>query len=449
MKPTRFQNRVLSIPEEFNLAILGGRGGGKTTAAEFLILRHTAQHEAKSKTLVVRQSYKSLADMEDNLESMFVTAYGSKAIIRNRAEHTMRLANGATVEFSPLDAQTYPKFQGREFSLLVSDETGNFTTLKWLDMVRSNMRVPDVTPRIVVLANPGGPMHSVLAKRHVNGRIPWRPYEADDGERWVTCPSVYTDNPHLNHERYQRQIIASAGNDRALAQAWLSNSWDAVSGAFFGDCYGPHLIIPDDEWRVPREGWRSFIAMDWGMSAPSVALFIAQPRFPGLTGPAGRVFPEGIYIVIDEIATAQDDDPNAGLGWPPSMLAEEILIRCQRWNVRPHGVGDDARGLEGSTLLEQFREHGVYLEKPRKDRISGWVRLKSLMAAAKNDDPDAPGLWIRERCRYLHETMPTLPRSKLRPEDVDTRAADHGADALRYGVTSQPGEWSSSWTAFV
>ena len=48
------------------------------------------------------------------------------------------------------------------------------------------------------------------------------------------------------------------------------------------------------------------------------------------------------------------------------------------------------------------------------------------------------GLWISERCRYLLETMPTLPRDELRPEDVDTSAADHGADALRYGVNHKP-----------
>jgi hypothetical protein len=56
------------------------------------------------------------------------------------------------------------------------------------------------------------------------------------------------------------------------------------------------------------------------------------------------------------------------------------------------------------------------------------------MASARDGDPDRPGVWISERCRYLMETMPTLPRSELRPEDVDTAAADHGADALRYAV---------------
>ena len=57
-------------------------------------------------------------------------------------------------------------------------------------------------------------------------------------------------------------------------------------------------------------------------------------------------------------------------------------------------------------------------------------------AAARDGDPDTPGLWLSERCRFGLETLPLLPRDDVRMEDVDTTANDHFADAVRYLVNS-------------
>ncbi len=465
--PLPWQARPCGAPEDVNLFLGGGRGGGKSFCGALLALQHCNRYRERARVLWVRGTHQANLDAEDDVEALFVAAYGAAMVHRNRQTHTISLTHGARVEFSNIDAASYAKFQGRQYSLIIADEVGAASSLRPIERLRSNLRVPGVPCRVIYLANPGGPQHTVLAKRHVHGRIPGVPYELD-GETWISFPSVYTDNPHIDGERYARRIMASVGNDRALAAAWLTGDWSAVSGAFFADVYGDHLLLPDDEWRVPSTTtpgpalspeyagyagqsdddlprWRSFVSLDWGWSAPSVALLCAQPLVPGLRGPCGRVVPVRSIIVLDELATADSNDPNSGLGWPPSMLAEEILVRCARWNVRASGCGDDARGLEGSSLLDQLRRQGLNLQRPQKDRISGWVRLKSMMAAAKAGDPDQPWLLIRERCRYLHETLPTLPRNELRPEDVDTRAADHGADALRYAAVhaASVGVWGA------
>jgi hypothetical protein len=440
LRPTRYQDRILRVPETYNLFLGGGRGGGKSHGAGWLVLRHLVTYAAKAKVLVVRQTHKSNSDFEDLIESLLIHSYGAGRVRRNRQDHVIEVQDSGSVEFGQIEAQSYPRYQGREFSLLVADEVGTFTTMKWVDRLRSNLRVPGVPPRVVLLSNPGGPLHSVLHKRYVSGRVPWRPFAADDGDQWVSCPSVYTDNPHLDHERYRRQIAASVGNDRALAEAWLKGSWDSISGAFFSDVLSPDLWFDDDDWRPTGPGWSTSVALDWGWSAPSVALLAARAGASGLVGPSGRVIPVGSYVVIDELATADPTDPNTGLQWPPQMLAEEILSRCKRWGVRPMGVGDDARGLESSTLLDQLRGHGLSLVRPTKDRISGWVKLKSLMAAVRDDDPDQPWVLISTRARYLAETLPIVARNELRPEDLNSTGPDHGADALRYLVASDPGE---------
>jgi hypothetical protein len=442
LQPTAFQSRVLAVPEQWNLALLGGRGGGKTTGLSLLVLRHCAAYGPAAKPLVIRQSYQGLQRIEEELLQLFTSAFG-QAVAHNRAEHIFRLPNGATVELGQItDQKSYIRYQGRETTLLCLDELTNYSTTRFTDLLRSNLRSPAGVPlRVVVTGNPGGPLHAVVAKRHVHGRLPWRPYQLDeDGDVWVTCPSVFTDNPHLDHASYQRQIMASAGGDLALARSWLDGDWSELSGAFFSDVWGSHCILPDEPWTVPRRdaGWRSYVALDWGMSAPSVALLCARPMLHRLPGPGSRSFPAGSLIVLDEVTTADPRDPTRGLGWPPQMLAEEVIAACRRWRVSPRGVGDDARGLEGSTLLEQLRRWGLALERPVKDRISGWVAVKQMMSAAKSEDPDTPGLWVSERCRYTLETLPIVARSELRREDLATDGPDHAADALRYGVAHNP-----------
>ena len=41
----------------------------------------------------------------------------------------------------------------------------------------------------------------------------------------------------------------------------------------------------------------------------------------------------------------------------------------------------------------------------------------------------------RGLCEYFWQTVPYLARDKRDPEDLDSRGADHAADAARYAVT--------------
>ena len=40
-------------------------------------------------------------------------------------------------------------------------------------------------------------------------------------------------------------------------------------------------------------------------------------------------------------------------------------------------------------------------------------------------------------CSYFWSTVPYLARDPRRPDDVDSRGADHGADACRYALTGE------------
>ena len=65
--PTPYQHTVLELPEEANVLLAGGRGGGKTYAVLFLVLRHVEQYGENARPLILRETHKALTEIEDKL----------------------------------------------------------------------------------------------------------------------------------------------------------------------------------------------------------------------------------------------------------------------------------------------------------------------------------------------------------------------------------------------
>lgn len=66
------------------------------------------------------------------------------------------------------------------------------------------------------------------------------------------------------------------------------------------------------------------------------------------------------------------------------------------------------------------------------DRISGWQRMRRMLADAGK--VDRPGLYVSRSCEYFWATVPYLARDQRRVEDVDSSGPDHAADSTRYGL---------------
>jgi len=304
---------------------------------------------------------------------------------------------------------------------------------------------------MVIAANPGGVGHAWLAKRYVNRSSPWVPFAEPISDRqWVYAPSRFSDNPALDQVQYERQLRASCPTDTELLKAWLTGDWNIARGAYFGpvidadrNAIAPWSSLPlnapkprrrNAEWA--DNGWRFYLAHDYGSSAPSVTYVCAQS--PGAEW-EGRYFPRDSIILVDELATVDPDDPNRGMGYTVPRLADEIRQLAERWRIRPAGYADDAifsnHGSGAGSIAEEFRREGVTFQRARKgDRVAGWETMRRLLAGA--GQPDVPGLYITRACGYWWDTVPYLGRDPRRIEDVDTRGPDHAADATRYGCTA-------------
>lgn len=143
---------------------------------------------------------------------------------------------------------------------------------------------------------------------------------------------------------------------------------------------------------------------------------------------------------MDELATCKPNNPAVGMGWNVDQIASAIRDFCAKWDIEPEGVADDAvfakTGASAGSIADEFQRAGVHFQRAGKaDRISGWQRVKTLLASAGK--PDKAGLYISRACVYFWATVPYLARDERRAEDVDTNGIDHAADSIRYGVIAR------------
>ena len=435
-----FQQKIMQIPDGVDIALLGGRGGGKSYGICLLILRHIELYKEKARVLFIRRTYKGLADFELICREVFGLVYGASARY-NQTEHVWRFPNGAYLELGQLESYSdYQKYQGRSFNFLICDEAGQFPDPSLLDLMRSNLRGSlDVPIRMVISANPAGVGHQWIAKRFVfNGHEAWHPFHEPKSKRtWIHAPSTFAGNNFIDRDQYHEQLTASCPDDPELLKAWVDGNWAVNRGAYFASVLDEQRNMVE-EWKDIPEGWGTFLAHDFGSSAPSATLIIAESYGDTVNG---RYYPKGSLVVVDELVTCKRDNLNVGLGWTVPTLSEEIKKMCAYWDVKPFGVADDAifakTGHHTGSIADEFKSEGVRFEPAKKaDRITGWNIVRRLLSDAGK--PDRAGLYISNQCRYLWETLPMLGRDDKRPEDLDSSSADHAADALRYGCIKRP-----------
>lgn len=434
IKLNHFQDRVLRAPETVDIFLGGGRGGGKSYSLGLLALRHAEQYKDKARILYIRRTYKGLADFELLTRELFTMIYGQSAKY-NATEHVWRFPNGAYMEFGQLESHAdYSKYQGRSFTLLLIDEAGQFPSPDLLDLLRSNLRgARDIPIRMAIAANPGGVGHHWVAKRYVFTGSPWMPtFEPKSKRNWIYAPSTFADNDFIDKEQYKDQLTSSCPDDPELLRAWVDGDWAVNRGAYFASVLDESRNAIDPWTELPNK-WETYLAHDFGSSAPSVTYVISKS--PGATH-NGIYFPRDSLILVDELATAKKDRPNEGLGWTVPILSEEIIAMCKHWGIKPQGVADDAifakTGHGAGSIADEFMRAGIRFSPAKKaDRLTGWNIMRRLLADAGK--PDLPGLYISRGCSYFWETVPYIGRDPKRVEDVDSSGADHSADAVRYG----------------
>ena len=312
--------------------------------------------------------------------------------------------------------------------------------------------------RFVLIANPAGVGHAWLVRRHAM-RTPWKPYvDEATGFDFVTISSVYKDNEFIDRDRYKKNLMASCATDPELGKAWLTGDWSVLRGAYFSRVLEESRVMfepwpyifeevkPSINYRGYRttpsayqSRWGAFLTHDFGVAPPSITYLCV--RSTGEPAPDGKVYPRNSILLLDEVSITHPDDLNVGLVLPIQDQAERILEMCSRWKVIPRGYADDAifsrTGSQSGSIAQEFSNAGVHFAKAHKgSRVAGWQKMRRLLANAGR--PDMEGLYVSRLCTTWWQTVPNLPRDPRHPEDVDSTAADHAADACRYALVGEP-----------
>ncbi len=222
------------------------------------------------------------------------------------------------------------------------------------------------------------------------------------------------DNPHLAEDgEYERMLQSLPAIQR---KQLLEGNWDISEGAAFAEFEVETHVIPPFE--IPS-WWERVKAVDYGYAAESCCLWAV-------------IDPEDKTIIIYRELYKK--------GLTGEALGDTITEMEQDEIRSIAGVLDTAAwsrtGYTGPTIGEILVNKGHKLRRADKNRLAGKTQIHEHLR--KNNVTGRPRLQIFNTCVNLIKEIQALPLSKSNPEDVDTHAADHAYDALRYLVMSRP-----------
>ena len=152
---TSQQERLMLVPETLCVANFGGRAGGKTRGAIYVAVRHIQEHGPLARVWIIRKTFPGLLDVERELRQILPELFPGCSW--NGQKHEWAFANGAVIELGVLDSEaSFARWQGRTATLIIVDESQQFSDPSLVDLLHTCLRAPEGVPtRMILCANPG------------------------------------------------------------------------------------------------------------------------------------------------------------------------------------------------------------------------------------------------------------------------------------------------------
>ena len=391
----------------------GAAGGGKSFAMLIDPLRscHIPEHRA----LILRRSMPELRELIDKSRELYPKAF--KGAKFREVEKLWNFPSGAKIEFGFLekDADVY-RYQGQAYSWIGFDEITHLPTEFGWNYLASRLRTtnPELQTYLRCTANPGGVGAQWVKKRYIEASEPNKTFKGTDGLTRKFIPALLQDNPYLAEDgEYERMLQSLPAVQR---RQLLEGNWDVAEGAAFAE-FSPdvHVITP---FELPN-WWERIKGVDYGYAAESCCLWAA-------------IDPDDKTIIIYRELYRK--------GLTGEALGDTITQMEENEIRSIPGVLDTAAwsrtGYTGPTIGETLVNRGHKLRRADKNRIAGKTQIHEHLR--QREGSGRPRLQIFSNCVNLIKELQGIPLSSKNPEDVDTKAADHAYDALRYLIMSRP-----------
>ena len=390
----------------------GAAGGGKSFAMLIDPLRYC--HIKEHRALILRRSMPELRELIDKSRELYPKAF--KGAKFREVEKLWSFPSGAKIEFGFLekDADVY-RYQGQAYSWIGFDEITHLPTEFGWNYLASRLRTtnPNLETYLRCTANPGGVGAQWVKKRYIEASEPNKTFKGKDGLTRKFIPALLQDNPYLAEDgEYERMLQSLPAVQR---RQLLEGNWDVAEGAAFAE-FTPdvHVIAP---FELPA-WWERVKGIDYGYAAESCCLW-------------GAVDPDDKTIIIYRELYRK--------GLTGEALADTITQMEENEVKSIPGVLDTAAwartGYTGPTIGETLVNRGHKLRRADKNRIAGKTQIHEHL---RQREAGRPRLQIFSNCVNLIKELQGIPLSTTNPEDVDTKAADHAYDALRYMIMSRP-----------
>ena len=320
----------------------------------------------------------------------------------NKAKLYYKLRNGSEFFGVGLDSTgEVNKLASRQYGFVGIEEGSEITEHDYDVKIGRCMRLPYVPfHQVMAATNPSHPAHFLNQRFIVN---PWDGYHRIQG---TLLPDVAPS--------YKVRLEQLIGIDKLRYKDGL---WVAQEGAVYPYDPSNHLISRADLER--NEGWESWnrvIGVDFGVDHPFVALFWA-------------VSPSDVWYMYKEIYMT---------GRSPNQNAKQLKAEI------------DKEGIEGRTIIYSdheagafltFQEHGLYMNKAKKDRLDGQGSVYQLFVEdriffvrgallEKDQSQD-----LRALPTQTVDEFPEYVWTGTTKEDM-VKIKDDGMDAMRYAIHS-------------
>lgn len=401
-----------------------------SACAYIKIIQHASMYGENARLLFLRKSLKELEPNVDEAKKWFAGLAEWK-----EQKSRFEFNNGAICEFDYLKDDKIDSYQGHAYTLVVYDELGNFASIREFDLMRGNLRSSAGVPcQIFATCNPGGPLHNVIKERFIDVAPPMTPvaeaYDKDGNPAsWkVYIPSTLYDNPHLleNDPLYIERLKLVGSPE--MVRAWIFGDWSIISGGAFDKIFQRdiHIIRP---FRVPPQ-WRVVEVYDDGLSRPYCASFFAISDGSDFFLPNGerRGTIRGDVFVIAELY-GWTGTRNEGTCESVESKASKILAkeRALGYDISTRIADSAIFSSKAHSISDDFAACGVYFSPCNKapgTRSQSINMFRNLLIGSLERE-ERPGIFWFSTCHNHIATIPTLPRDKKNPDDVDGASEDH------------------------
>jgi hypothetical protein len=476
----------------------GARGPGKTDTQLMRFRRRVGQGYGQFwRGIIFDREYKNLADLVVKSKRWFYAFADGAKFHESMSAYKWVWPSGEELLFRTADKENdYWNYHGHEYPYIGWNELTKYPNADLYDMMMSTNRssfkpenypitidgnlykatgevsevsakhknaikhfLPAIPLEVFSTCNPYGAGHGWVKRRFIDpveyGQVlttelkvidPASKKEVTVKKTQVTIFGSWVENIYLDASYIATLQMEKDENRR---KAWLSGDWDIVAGGAFDDVWNKKVHVIS-RFKIPKT-WRIDRAFDWGSSHPfSVGWFAETNGEEALIYTANGVErfcpPRGTLIQIYEWYGTQELGTNKGLKMSATKIAQgiieiEVALMQSGWiDTQPYaGPADNqisnVNEIDVETIAEKMSKLGVKWtssDKSPGSRKNGLQLCRDRLEASQLGE--GPGLYFMDCCRASISTIPTLPRDKLKIDDVDTSAEDHPYDMVRYRV---------------